>query len=56
VVGMPKVELIDENVRIAKSFRPMPKEEMTSLANALSTKNKVALDLYFANHVDEYPA
>ena len=24
VVGMPKPELIDENVRIVKAFRPMP--------------------------------
>jgi predicted aldo/keto reductase-like oxidoreductase len=52
VVGMPKPELIDENVRISKSFRPMPKEEMTSLSNALSMKNKAALDRYFANHMD----
>jgi aryl-alcohol dehydrogenase-like predicted oxidoreductase len=56
VVGMPKMELIDENVRIAKSFRPLPKAEMTALANALSTKNKASLDRYFANHIDQYPA
>jgi hypothetical protein len=56
VVGMPKMELIDENVRIAKSFRPMPKEEMAALAEALSTKNKASLDRYFADHIDEYPA
>jgi predicted aldo/keto reductase-like oxidoreductase len=56
VVGMPKMELIDENVRIAKSFRPLPKEEMTALSDALSMKNKAALDRYFADHVDQYPA
>jgi predicted aldo/keto reductase-like oxidoreductase len=56
VVGMPKMELIDENVRIAKSFRPLSKTEMTALSEALSTKNKASLDRYFANHIDQYPA
>lgn len=56
VVGMPKIEMIDENVRIAKSFRPLPKSEMAALSNALSTKNKASLDRYFANHIDQYPA
>ena len=56
VVGMPKMELIDDNVRIAKSFRPLPKAEMTALSNALSTRNKAALDHYLANHIDQYPA
>jgi uncharacterized protein len=56
VVVMPKMELIDENVRIAKSFRPLPKAEMTALSDALSTKNKASLDRYFANHIDEYAA
>lgn len=56
VVGMPKKELIGENVRMAKNFQPLPKEEMRALSNALSVKNKAALDRYFANHVDSYPA
>ncbi len=56
VVGMPKMEMIDENVRLAKEFRPLAKAEMESLSNALSTKNKAALDRYFANHVDHYAA
>jgi predicted aldo/keto reductase-like oxidoreductase len=56
VVGMPKLELIDENVRLAKSFKPMAKGEMQALAEALSSKNKVALDRYFQHHVDAYPA
>ena len=54
VIGMPKPELIDENVAIAKSYQPMPKKEMESLAAALSSKNKLALDHYFANHNDQY--
>lgn len=56
VVGMPKLEMIDDNVRIAKSFKPMPKAEMKELSAALSMKNKMALDLYLQKHVDHYPA
>ena len=52
VVGMPKLELIDENVRLAKSFRPMAQGEMQKLSQALSSKNKLALDRYFQNHID----
>ena len=53
---MPKLELIDENVKLAKSFRPMPTSEMAALADALSSKNKLALDRYLHNHIDAYPA
>ncbi len=56
VVGMPTLELMDENVKLAKAFQKMPQAEMEQLANALSSKNKVALDRYFRQHVDEYPA
>jgi len=56
VLGMPKLEMIDDNVRIAKSFKPMPKQEMKELAAALSVKNKVALDRYLQKHVDHYAA
>ena len=51
---MPKLEMINDNVRIAKSFKPMPKSEMKELAAALSSKNKVALDRYLHKHVDHY--
>lgn len=56
VVGMPKLEMIDDNVRIAKSFKPLPKAEMKELSAALSTKNKLALDRYLHRHVDYYAA
>ena len=52
VVGMPKLEHIDENVRLAKNFKPLPPEEMRSMAAALSLKNKQALDRFFRRHVD----
>ena len=52
VAGMPKLEYIEENVRLAKAFKPMAKSEMKELSQRLSDKNKTALDSFFANHVD----
>lgn len=50
--GMPKLEYIDENVQLARNYKPMPKSEMEELSTALSAKNKEALDRYLHNHVD----
>jgi uncharacterized protein len=52
VIGMPKVEHIDENIRLAKAFKPMSPAEMKQLAAPLSHRNKLALDRYFADHLD----
>jgi hypothetical protein len=54
VLGMPKVEHILENSKMAKSFRALAKPEMRDLSEALSSRNKVALDRYLADHVDTY--
>lgn len=52
VIGMPKVEFINENVAIAKSFRPLPKNEMQDISDELSKKYKAAIDRYFTDHRD----
>jgi hypothetical protein len=52
VVGMPKLEHIDDNVRLAKAFQPLPPTEMQHMASSLSEKNKEALDRFFRHHVD----
>lgn len=52
VVGMPRLELIEQNVALARAFRPLPPEEMRSLSERLAGANKLALDLYFARHRD----
>jgi predicted aldo/keto reductase-like oxidoreductase len=52
VVGMPKLEHIDENIRLAKAFKPMTQSEMHELAAPLSERNKQALDRFFADHLD----
>jgi aryl-alcohol dehydrogenase-like predicted oxidoreductase len=52
VVGMPKLEHIEENIRMAKALRPLPPMEMKRMSGMLSDKNKEALDLFFRSHVD----
>jgi aryl-alcohol dehydrogenase-like predicted oxidoreductase len=52
VVGMPKLEHIEDNVRLAKTFRPLPAAEMRELSGRLSARNKEALDRWFEHHVD----
>jgi uncharacterized protein len=52
IVGMPKLEQIDDNVRIAKAFRPLAPEEMKHMSDALSEKHKASLDQFFQTHVD----
>ncbi len=52
VAGMPKMEFIDENIAIAKAFRPMPAAEMKALSDRLAVDHKARLDRYFSDHVD----
>jgi aryl-alcohol dehydrogenase-like predicted oxidoreductase len=52
VVGMPKLEYLEENARLARSFQPMPPAEMQELSGRLSARNKQALDRFFERHID----
>ena len=52
VLGMPKVEHIDENIRIAKAFSPLSKKDMKGISTDLSVQYKAQIDAFFANHVD----
>ncbi len=56
VVGMPTLHHIQENARMARAFQPLQPEEMRSMEEALSGRNKLALDLFFQHHSDHYPA
>jgi uncharacterized protein len=56
VVGMPTMHHIEENTRMARAFQPLPSDEMRSMEETLSSRNKLALDLYFHHHSDHYPA
>jgi predicted aldo/keto reductase-like oxidoreductase len=44
--------LIDSNVQIARTFRPMSTSEMRDLSHRLSDRNKQAFDDFFVHHVD----
>jgi hypothetical protein len=48
--------MIEQNTTMARAFKPMPKDEMDALESRLSSRNKMALDLYFNHHTDHYPA
>ena len=53
-VGMPTLDFIAQNTALARSFKPLPADEMTRISQALSSKNKMALDHYFNHHQDEF--
>jgi predicted aldo/keto reductase-like oxidoreductase len=52
VIGMPKMEHIEENCRLAKAFKPLPVSERKRMSDELSTKYKAQLDHFFSNHID----
>jgi hypothetical protein len=52
VVGMPSLDFIEQNVQLARAFKPLPKSEMQHLSGTLAPKHKMALDRRFANHID----
>ena len=51
-VGMPKLEHIEDNVRLVKAFTPLPNSEMRELSKTLSQRNKTAMDSFLSRHVD----
>jgi predicted aldo/keto reductase-like oxidoreductase len=52
ILGMPKLEHIDENTRVAKAYKPLNRREMKDLSGKLSKQYKASLDRYFQSHVD----
>lgn len=52
VCGMPKLEHIDQNIAIAKAFRPMPRLEMDQLTNQIAEHKKLAIVDFFHDHQD----
>ena len=54
VVGMPKLEHLEENVQIARAFKALPRAEMRSLSAELSVKHKLALDHQMHLHDDHF--
>jgi predicted aldo/keto reductase-like oxidoreductase len=52
VLGMPKLEYIEENISVAKAFKPMPAGDMRKLSDELAGAHKASIDRFFADHVD----
>lgn len=51
VLGMPKIEHLEQNVSIAKAFAPMSRTEMNGLNGQLN-QYKASIDQFFHDHVD----
>ena len=52
VAGMPQLEHIDENIRVAKAFQPMNRDEMERMSADAAGRFKASIDRHFADHVD----
>lgn len=52
VVGMPQLEHLDFNLRVAKNFKPLSEQEMKSLPRTVSASLRASIDRFFADHVD----
>ncbi len=52
VVGMPKLEYVEENISLAKAFKPLGRDEMRKLSGELVPAHKAEIDAFFADHVD----
>ncbi len=52
VVGMPQVAHLEQNVQIAKAFKPYDGNQMRQMSSELANRKKAAMDTFFANHVD----
>jgi aryl-alcohol dehydrogenase-like predicted oxidoreductase len=52
VAGMPKLEFIDHNISVAKSFKPMPAGEMKEMSDRLAVAHKASIDRFFSDHID----
>lgn len=52
VIGMPKLQFVDQNIALAKSFKPMNAGEMDQLRSQVSSQ-RVSLENFFVRHRDE---
>jgi uncharacterized protein len=52
VAGMPKTELIEANVEVARNFKPLSATEMDDFSDHLAAGYKAGLDRFFRHHTD----
>lgn len=51
VVGMPKLEMLDHNISVARSFSPLPEEQMQQLRDAMNP-SRGDLEKRLVGHLD----
>jgi uncharacterized protein len=51
VVGMPKIEMLEHNISVAKNFSPLPEDEMNRLRNAVQPSRE-GLEKNLSGHLD----
>jgi uncharacterized protein len=51
-VGMPRLELLAENVRLVQAFKPLSPEERRSVADSIDLRHQAALQRFLAHHAD----
>jgi uncharacterized protein len=51
-VGMPKLEHIEQNIQLARKFKPLSEAERRQLSASISQEHKLALESFFQHHVD----
>jgi predicted aldo/keto reductase-like oxidoreductase len=55
VIGMPKPEFIDQNIAIAREFKPLTADEMNSLRKQVEPA-RISLERFFRHHRDSRSA
>jgi uncharacterized protein len=51
VIGMPKVQFIDQNIAVIKSFKPLSEGEMKGIREQVSAQ-RISLERFFTHHRD----
>lgn len=52
VAGMPMLEHLDYNIKVAKSFKPLSKKEMDELPGSVTAQMRASIDHFFTDHID----
>jgi uncharacterized protein len=51
-IGMPRLELLDENVRLVRAAKPMTARQRRALSESIGVKRQVAMTQFLADHAD----
>jgi aryl-alcohol dehydrogenase-like predicted oxidoreductase len=52
VIGMPRLDFVDQNIALVKTLKPMPSSEMKKFSDEMAAEHKARLDTWFHGHVD----